>query len=388
MLITQENILRRFSENLSWATEICLATAWATSNDGLRALDRRRSSLEVRAIVGLWGNLTEPFALRILEKIGQLRLAHAFPRFHPKVYLFQSRERSVAWVGSANFTSGGFGTNEEVMIETSDIESAQNWFDDLWERCNPLEESAIDEYEESRQTNPPLPPPRSRNSPILNPKQLFQTVRDWRSYVAAVQQCNSWWSHRQSWSVLGERCSWRETIDVLQEVLKWEDWGELGDYNRRRLLGLTRGEDWALLGRMRHSALKTVFGANRETIQNTVRAVVEADDGAFPQLALESYEALRAIDGVGKGIATRLLTLARPDRFVSLNNASREGLAAISGLAPSTLGEPTNYSRLLTSIYNRDWYIRPNPSNALEETISRMRAALLDCFFYEKTGTH
>lgn len=387
MLITQENILRRFAENLSWATEVCLATAWATSNEGLRALDRRGSSLEVRAVVGLWGNLTEPFALRILEKIGQLRLAHETPRFHPKVYLFRSRERSVAWIGSANFTSGGFGTNEEVMIETSDTESAQKWFDDLWERCGPLEESAIDDYEESRQTNPPSSPSRSRSSPFLNPKQLFQTVGDWRSYVAALQQCNSWWSHRHSWSVLGERRSWLATIYGLHDVLASEDWGELGDYHRRRLLGLTPGEDWALLGRMRHSAMKTVFGANKEAIQKTVRAVVQADDGAFPQLALESYEALCAIHGVGKGIATRLLTLARPDRFVSLNNASREGLAAFSGLPPSTLGEPRNYSRLLKSIYNRDWYNRPNPRNALEATISKTRAALLDSFFYEKRGT-
>ena len=384
MLITQENILRRFSENLSWATEVWLASAWATSNEGLRALQRRSSSLEVRAIVGLWGNLTEPFALRILAKIGQLRLADASRRFHPKVYVFRGHERSVAWIGSANFTSGGFGINEEVMLETSDTETAQNWFRDLWERCAPLDESAIDDYEELRQANPPSPPPRSRSSINLHPSELLQGVRDWRSYVAALQECDTWWSHRHSWSVLGEQCSWRETIAVLHDVLKWDDWGELGDYDRRRLLGAVRREDWALLGRMRGNSPKTVFGANRETIQKTVQAVVEADDSAFPQLALESYEALLKIDGVGKGIATRLLTIARPDRFVSLNNASRKGLAAFSGLPPTTLAEPKNYSRLLTNIYNRDWYVRPHPRNTLEEAISRMRVALLDCFFYEK----
>ena len=63
MLITQEEILPRFIEHLSWAAEIDLATAWATSHDGLRALQRQRPSPEVRAIVGRWGNLTDPFAL-------------------------------------------------------------------------------------------------------------------------------------------------------------------------------------------------------------------------------------------------------------------------------------------------------------------------------------
>ena len=387
MLITQENIQRRFSDNLSWATEVCIASAWATSNSGLRALEQRRSSLEVRAVVGLWGNLTEPVALRILEKTGQLRLVDASRRFHPKVYLFRGQEKSVAWIGSANFTSGGFGINEEVMHETSDTESAQNWFKRLWERCTPLGESAIDAYEESRQANPPATPPRSPNSPNLKPLQLLQDVRDWRGYVTALQQCDSWWSHRQPWSVLGEQCSWRETIEVLHDVLRCEDWGELGEYDRRRLLGVVRTEDWALLGRMRAKALSTVFNANRDTIQKTVQAVIGADDSVFPQLALESYEALLDIDGVGEGIATRLLTLARPDRFVSLNGASRSGLADFSGLAPSTLAEPRNYCRLLTDIYNRDWCMRPNPRNAQENTISWMRAALLDCFFYDEGGT-
>ena len=49
-------------------------------------------------------------------------------------------------MGSANFTSGGFGINEEGLLETSDTESAQGWFDDLWGDCNLLDGSAIDDY--------------------------------------------------------------------------------------------------------------------------------------------------------------------------------------------------------------------------------------------------
>ena len=39
MLINQENIQQRFNETLEWATEIDLATAWATIHDGLQALE-------------------------------------------------------------------------------------------------------------------------------------------------------------------------------------------------------------------------------------------------------------------------------------------------------------------------------------------------------------
>ena len=323
MLITDENISPRFLEHLSWATEIDLATAWATSNQGLRALQRQAPLPEVRAVVGLWGNLTDPFALKMLANIGQLCGADAGRRFHPKVFIFRGGGRSVAWVGSANFTSGGFGMNEEAVFETSNTESVQHWFDDLWEHCDPLDDAAIDVYAESRKDNPPPPPPRPPNTPDLTPLQLLEGIGNWRSYIAALEQCDGWWSNRHSWSVLGEQCSWRETVEVLHDVVRHPDWGELDQYDRQRLLGLTRSEGWALLGRMRQTALNTVFGANRETIQNIVLAVVNADDVTFPQLAFESYQALRNVDGVGPGIATRLLTLARPDRFVSLNKASR-----------------------------------------------------------------
>ena len=159
------------------------------------------------------------------------------------------------------------------------------------------------------------------------------------------------------------------------------------EYDRLRLLGLTSGVGWALFGRMRQAALKTVFDENLKAIQDIVLGVAAAADNAFPQLAFDSYRALWDIDGVGPGIATRLLTLARPDRFVSVNGESEKGLAASFGLAPTTLGNPSNYARLLTTIYDQDWYKNPAPRNARERDISRIRAALLDAFVYRQGTT-
>lgn len=42
MLATGEDILPRFREHLAWATQVDIATAWVTSHDGLRALQRQR----------------------------------------------------------------------------------------------------------------------------------------------------------------------------------------------------------------------------------------------------------------------------------------------------------------------------------------------------------
>ena len=385
MLITNENILQRFRDHVSWATNIDLASAWATSNEGLRALAGRATAIEVRAVVGLWGHLTDPFALRTLADTGDLRGVDAHRRFHPKVFIFRGAGRSVAWVGSANFTSGGFGRNEEALFETEATETVQDWFDALWSQCEPLTAAAIDKYALSRRANNPSPPPPPRPpySQVESPMQLLQRARDWRSYVTALNRCDVWWSNRRPWSVLGDRASWRETVEVAHDIARHGDWGELGEFDRRRLLGVEPGEGWALLGRMRPPAMKTVFGANRETIQRIVHMVAAANDGEFPRLAFEAYEDLRAVDGVGEGIASRLLTLARPDRFVSVNGASKKCLAKLFELPPTTLGKPRNYRRLLELVYGQAWYQEPAPTAAHEQALYRMRTALLDCFVYD-----
>ena len=158
MLVTHENILRRFSKNFEWATRVDLAVAWVTDNKGLRALHERAPSLDIRAVVGFSGthnNITEPAALNTLSAMGQLRRTAVNSRlFHPKVYVFRGADRSVAWIGSANFTDGGFGKNEEVLIETSNTEDVESWFDRLWGQCYPLDECAINCYQAHRRINP------------------------------------------------------------------------------------------------------------------------------------------------------------------------------------------------------------------------------------------
>ena len=136
-----------------------------------------------------------------------------------------------------------------------------------------------------------------------------------------------------------------------------------------------------MLGRMR--ARQPVFGANSEKIQAVVRHGVAAADADFPRVGIQAYEALVGLNGIAEGIATRLLALARPDRFVSLTGKSAAGLAKSFGLARSTLGKSKNYGQLLQRIYDQTWFRQPDPRNKREERIFWMRDALLDCFVYD-----
>ena len=229
--------------------------------------------------------------------------------------------------------------------------------------------------------------PKSTDS---TPLELLDGVQDWQGFLAALGQCDRWWRLRYDWGVLGEHSSWQATIQELHKCIS-DDWDELDEWGRRCLLGATHEENYAMVGRMRQWQVNGVFGDSRKAIQNTIHRVIAAPGDAFPQLAFETYETLygifRHIDGVSVGTATRLLTLARPDRFVSVNGASERGLAATYGLARTTLGKPRNYRYLLNEIYSQHWYGAPQPLNSRERTIWGMRCALLDSFVYAKPGS-
>ena len=390
MLIRTDNLLHRLSKNLEWATEVNLATAWAGIHDGLRILRNNKAQdkrFRIRAIVGLWGNLTNSEALRDLDDIGNLRLADD-GNFHPKVYIFRKGKQSRAWIGSANFTSGGFALNEEAMLEISDTknnEDIQQWFDERWERCGPLGPNDINEYEERRRLNPPTPLPLSPSSPpeIDHPFGLLPQDGNWDVYLFALKNCDQWWTHRYDFSVLGETHSWHNTIQELNDIVK-KDWSGLGEYDRKRLLGLENGH-WALLGRMRYPAYNAVF-EQRETrtrIQAAINEVVNASDDQFPNVVIGAYTTIKHFPYIGPGVSTRLLALARPDRIVSLNNASKDRLAKYCDLSKSTLHTSRNYKKMLETIYSKGWFQKTLPENPHERSIWLMRAALIDSFVYE-----
>ena len=98
-------------------------------------------------------------------------------------------------------------------------------------------------------------------------------------------------------------------------------------------------------------------------------------------------------NGFGPGAATRLLTLARPDRFVSVNGQSAAELARLSGEHdnPALLAADQkardewvreNYAELLTWVYDQPWFKEPEPDEPLERPIWKCRVALLDAFVY------
>ena len=122
-----------------------------------------------------------------------------------------------------------------------------------------------------------------------------------------------------------------------------------------------------------------------DRIRRILANVVSAEDAEFPDVAVAAMQELTSIDYVAHGTATLLLALARPDRLVSLNGASRKAYGKLSGMSSSTLGEPQNYRELLRWLYTQPWYRDPPPMDGALRRVWQFRAALVDAFVYEPT---
>ena len=72
--------------------------------------------------------------------------------FHPKLYLFKVKEAWIAFVGSGNFTDGGWFDNEELFVTVTDQDACKALFEQhiLWfEKSKPLTDDLLNLYRET-----------------------------------------------------------------------------------------------------------------------------------------------------------------------------------------------------------------------------------------------
>ena len=79
-------------------------------------------------------------------------------------------------------------------------------------------------------------------------------------------------------------------------------------------------------------------------------------------------------------MATRLMTLARPDALVSVNGGSRKNLALVTGFSAHRIQQPAGYEELLQWVLDQPWWSSKRPKNSQEARARDARAALVDCF--------
>jgi hypothetical protein len=100
---------------------------------------------------------------------------------------------------------------------------------------------------------------------------------------------------------------------------------------------------------------------------------------------------LKALPIGGKiGTATRLLAMKRPDTFVCIAEANREGLCRAFGISPITPSTPNwadkYWHSIIEQIMTSTWWKSPAPGDGVEREVWEARAAFLDSLFYDYSG--
>lgn len=79
---------------------------------------------------------------------------------------------------------------------------------------------------------------------------------------------------------------------------------------------------------------------------------------------------------------TRLLTIVRPDVFLSVNGASMPQLAQMLGVSQSSLRTWEGYSNAVREFWSADWYRSPRPRSQRESELWDARVGLLDAVLF------
>ena len=219
------------------------------------------------------------------------------------------------------------------------------------------------------------------------------TSCDWEAYVELLRQQDAVWArHRDNISL----SSYLRCLEDAQAVLSLPSWDDLSHREATILLGLgTQYGPHGLLGSLRGAGIvHETFTRNtsdhhriRARIREVIRAARDAETMTdFIRCAQAAVDTIVRLPRFSMATATRLLTLARPDRAVSINGASKAGLARLAGRSQYWINKPQNYVMLLCWVHGQRWYQSSQPRDAGEAALWRARAALLDVLAYDNSS--
>ena len=390
----------RFKELAYQSTKIDIAVAWVGPCEAVEIL--KSCKAKIRIAVGILGNNTYPDTLEKLAalKTTELRIYPNEPPeiFHPKYYCFYG-PKTVCWVGSPNLTFGGFSRNVELISE-SEISKDTDWFESVWNDLDKNPSRLIREYRKRWQK--PKFPPSLRRVPKQSELPALADIHTWAEFVEALKTFDDHCRSEQNFSVLGDTHSWLHTALVGNKVVRLKDWTNLTDRQCYILRGLTTKNEsegaWELIGRLQGARQASFILNNkrrpsvdlyRQKIRQELEPIFKCSPADLPSVAQDVVDGISRVRRkgvsypVGAVAATRWLTLARPDRLVSVTSLSKPMLRAVTKLTQKSLH--VKYHELIRRIQELAWfneYNKKSPKTRLEQDIWDYRAALIDVFSY------
>lgn len=387
-VLTDAGVLfERLKTLFNWADSVDLCYAWACSAGGT---DRHWKVMDLakvhRAVIGTSFARTEPAAITALgEKPDRLKLIiKSDGTFHPKAILGRKGDQRRAIVGSANFTGAAFTTNTELSIEIDGTKTdeqlryIQKFINDRWEDGEILDDDWLADYtalwerERKRKVIVPGAP--------LEITSLTSLKMTWAEYVELIRKQEGRLTKNFKIKVAAATGSYFWEIGTAAKMFR----------RTPRFSDLSRADRTFLMGEKGSTGLLgSMGGAGRamKLVQRYPEKIgrgldqLPLDGPVTPALALKVMTSLTDLQGVSVGVASRLMTIKRPDLFISVNNGSEPKLSMVrNGVR---IKNTKHYMLLLNSIWNTEWYRSPRPRDASEAALWDWRVALLDSSLYE-----
>ncbi|KRC80220.1 phospholipase D family protein [Sphingomonas sp. Root241] len=376
--------------------QIYMAVAWAHAGSVADKLIENKHKFR-SVTVGLDFCATDPDFVDSLRKVPN---AYVFKQsgacFHPKIYLFVTGQNAEAIVGSANFTSGGLGSNVEACLHLS-CDAGEAVISELLatlESYAPDRQPVTKQLAEAYRRQADIAASRPRPpSPILpSDKAEFQRIdsdllkMDWSAFMhEARKDPNHHFETRMRFlRYLQTLFARAQSFDALT-VSEWKAVAGIVHPDAVADSGLEKYQiGW--FGSMQGSGSFTKLIANKDgRIAKAIDCiprrgpVAENDFNRFCALFESAFVGSARVGRTPT--ATRLLAMKRPDTFVCVNNGNKSSLAEALHFSPSTLRLDNYWERIIEPIRLAQWYNAPRPEGNDAEAWDG-RAALLDAIYY------
>ena len=379
--------LKKLSESHE---NISFAVAWASpGTDAFDAIHANRTKIK-KSVIGTHFYQTHP---DVIDKFTGFDNCHFVMQpkgvFHPKVFLFWSKNNWDVLIGSANLTRGALTENTELLLHISSIDSNEEFrakveqtIKDFWSQGDVVNSKTAENYRALWKAQQGalrrISGSYSPNSKSKDPVHSEIMTMSWNTFLARVKD--------DPHHGFKERCNLLELVRDCFSASK--NFSEMELDKRKTIAGLPNNwnKHWAWFGSMRGAGYyHQAINENNKHISLALKeipleGIVTRDNyDAYINEFVQAFPNGR--DGIS--IASRLLALKRPDQFFCLDSKNKRQLCEDFGIRQSGMDYGRYWDDIVCRIMDSVWWNSPRPIPNEEERVWLGRAAMLDAIFYQ-----
>ncbi len=390
LLMDPKKLSETFENLILNCEKIFFATAWATDKHSVfNTLIEQAHKIEM-AIVGLHFYQTSPKFIESFmdnEKVFFKKTVSGV--FHPKVFIFKFKNSYKIILGSANFTSGAFHSNDEISIMLEMDENEDN-FIELMQKLSEYSENNekitseyLELYKEKYKVQKML------NSSLKDSKHKKQ-VKALKSCLPPESSLNmSWKEFKQEvendlYDGFNQRL---ELLDQVKMLLKIDKFENLNKDERKLIAGMKNNLPYnsGWFGSLEGAGfMKNVINMHASQITKALEVI--PSDGNILKKHFNQYIKLFNIACSGQekspqiATYTRFLAVIRPDFFVPINKKNE--IRIRKSLSLKSKINIDNYWDILQEIHKKDWYKIEISKDSSDHDLWSKRAAMIDAIYY------